>query len=177
MITPTLQDKDQLRDRLQWCAIDLNGTQSGMGAMQSCRNCGSHELYEHLVSVEDMKRVAIFGYPTPWQYNLRVCTTCGLTDWFVPPHGVGWVKRNFKRVTRPRPRRRIPDRAYALELPEWVGRSTGADPAALGDGCETRSIASQPRAAIHTTLECVPTGGGRKPFQKFSTTGALPEKT
>jgi hypothetical protein len=67
---------------------------------QGCRNCGSLEIYNEEVLVEDMDRRYGF-HMRKWYFDLRVCVQCGLTDWFFPQRDLGWVKRKFKRVAQP----------------------------------------------------------------------------
>lgn len=61
---------------------------------ESCRNCGSTEIYTNPVQVGNMARTNGMAV-TPWNFNLRVCVSCGLTDWFFAKQDLDWVKRKF----------------------------------------------------------------------------------
>ncbi len=69
--------------------------------MKNCRNCGSPEIYENRVAVEMARTFA----KVRWDFNLQVCTACGLADWFMRPEDLDWVKRNFAHVPPSTPRR------------------------------------------------------------------------
>jgi hypothetical protein len=56
-----------------------------------CRNCGSTEFY-----VGDAARaVGIVLFTIPLRFDLRVCGTCGLLDWFVQESELQKLKQKF----------------------------------------------------------------------------------
>jgi hypothetical protein len=61
---------------------------------QTCRNCGSADLYTNPVQLENMARSNGMLAST-WYFNLRVCVACGLADWFLAKQDLEWVKRKF----------------------------------------------------------------------------------
>lgn len=60
---------------------------------KSCRNCGSSEHYSKEVTAgEGALPVGALHGP---KYQIIVCGSCGLTDWFVPSRFLPLVKERF----------------------------------------------------------------------------------
>ncbi|RQP24296.1 hypothetical protein [Piscinibacter terrae] len=64
----------------------------------ACRHCGDARFYSHEIHAGG--GVAVDRLPagllTGAKYKLRVCGTCGLTDWFVPAEYLDGVRSFFK---------------------------------------------------------------------------------
>ncbi len=64
-----------------------------------CRNCGSTELFSEEVSARGGygPNLLPIGFFVSSKFRIRVCGSCGLVEWFVPPKYLGKVKENFSR--------------------------------------------------------------------------------
>jgi hypothetical protein len=60
---------------------------------KTCRDCGGTEFYTGESS--RTVAIAISFVSLPPKFNLRVCGTCGLMDWFLPPKDVQKLKKKF----------------------------------------------------------------------------------
>ena len=68
--------------------------------MQSCRICGSDELYTREVDATggggpDLLPLGAFRWG---KFNIVVCGQCGLVEWFVPDDKIERVKEKFERI-------------------------------------------------------------------------------
>ena len=68
---------------------------------QTCQNCGSKDPYS-----QEVNTVGTFGpniLPLGWigwtlpKFEIRVCGSCGLTEWFVPERLLPKVRKKFLR--------------------------------------------------------------------------------
>jgi ribosomal protein S27AE len=68
---------------------------------KSCRNCGSSEIFSKLVVASDwdnLKLLPIGNWFSPTHFELRVCGSCGLAEWFVPEKHLAKVREKFDRI-------------------------------------------------------------------------------
>ena len=68
----------------------------------SCRNCGSKERYRQEVAATggygpNLLPLGWIGWSGP-KFQIEVCGSCGLVDWFVPQGLLGKVKEKFSRI-------------------------------------------------------------------------------
>jgi hypothetical protein len=71
---------------------------------QSCRNCGSNERYAKEVIANGgygptLLPLGWIGWTSP-KFEIQVCATCGLVDWFVPANYLPKVKEKFSRISQ-----------------------------------------------------------------------------
>ena len=67
---------------------------------KSCRNCGGTEFYSREVAADGgggPDLLPIGGiFAGTHKFVLRVCGSCGLTDWFVPERFLDGVRKKFE---------------------------------------------------------------------------------
>jgi predicted nucleic-acid-binding Zn-ribbon protein len=63
-----------------------------------CRNCGDAQFFSHEVNAGGglTPNLLPIGFFAGARYRIRVCGTCGLTDWFVPKEFLQGVRDTFK---------------------------------------------------------------------------------
>jgi hypothetical protein len=61
--------------------------------VKSCRNCGGTELY----ILETSRTVPIQLLARPPKFQLLVCGSCGIVDWFLAGKDLEKLKKNFVR--------------------------------------------------------------------------------
>ena len=66
---------------------------------KACRDCGSAELYSQEVTANSGFGPALLpiGFTSMAKFRIRVCVSCGLVEWFVPPEHLDKVKERFHR--------------------------------------------------------------------------------
>jgi hypothetical protein len=63
-----------------------------------CRNCAGADIYSQEVSAcgAEGPNLLPLGFFVSKRFHLRVCGSCGLVQWFVPPDLLGKVKKTFR---------------------------------------------------------------------------------
>jgi predicted nucleic-acid-binding Zn-ribbon protein len=67
---------------------------------QKCRNCGSTERYSKEVNAVGGygPNLLPIGFWSGAKFEIQVCGTCGLVEWFVPKRFLAKVKERLERA-------------------------------------------------------------------------------
>ena len=65
----------------------------------TCRECGSANIYSKEVKANGGHGPSLLplGFFHSSKFSLRVCSECGLVDWYVSPDSLGRVPEYFER--------------------------------------------------------------------------------